>query len=69
MLRLLVAILGAGNIGTELLLKVMRSPVLDCRLFAERNLASLGKTKASMLAVPVSAKGLESVLDLKNEIY
>ena len=66
--RLKVAILGTGNIGTDLLLKVLRSPVLECRLFAGRNLASPGMTKASLLGVPVSAKGLESVRDLKNEI-
>ena len=46
----------------------MRSPVLECRLFAGRNLASPGMTKASMFNVPVSAKGVESILDLKNEI-
>lgn len=63
-----VAILGTGNIGTDLLLKVIRSPMLECRLFAGRNLASPGMTKASMLNVPVSAKGVESVLDLKDEI-
>ena len=63
-----VAILGTGNIGTDLLLKILRSPVLECRLFSGRNLASPGITKASMLNVPVSAKGLESILDLKNEI-
>ena len=63
-----VAILGTGNIGTDLLLKILRSPVLECRLFSGRNFASPGMTKASMLNVPVSAKGLESILDLKNEI-
>jgi acetaldehyde dehydrogenase (acetylating) len=63
-----VAILGTGNIGTDLLLKVIRSPMLECRLFAGRNLASPGMTKASLLNVPVSAKGVESILDLKNEI-
>lgn len=63
-----VAVLGTGNIGTDLLLKIMRSPVMECRLFAGRNLASPGMTKASMLNVPVSAKGVESILDLKNEI-
>jgi acetaldehyde dehydrogenase len=46
----------------------MRSPVLECRLFSGRNLASPGMTKASMLNIPVSAKGLESILDLKNQI-
>ena len=66
--KLKVAVLGTGNIGTDLLLKILRSPVLECRLFAGRNLASPGMTKASLLNVPVSAKGVESILDLKNEI-
>lgn len=66
--KLKVAILGTGNIGTDLLLKVMRSDVLECRLFAGRNLASPGMTKASMLNVPVSAKGLASILDMKDEV-
>ena len=66
--KLQVAVLGTGNIGTDLLLKIMRSSVLECRLFAGRNLASPGMTKASLFNVPVSAKGVESILDLKNEI-
>lgn len=66
--KLPIAILGTGNIGTDLLLKVLRSPVLECRLFAGRNLSSPGMTKASMLNIPVSAKGVESIIDLKNEI-
>jgi len=66
--RLPVAILGTGNIGTDLLLKVLRSPVLDCRLFAGRNLASPGMSKASHLNVPVSAKGIDSIQELKGEI-
>jgi len=66
--KLSVAILGTGNIGTDLLIKILRSPVLECRLFAGRNLSSPGMMKASMLKVPVSARGVESILDLKNEI-
>jgi acetaldehyde dehydrogenase (acetylating) len=66
--KLKVAILGTGNIGTDLLMKIHRSPTLECRLFAGRNLASPGMTKASMLGVAVSAKGVDSILDLKNEI-
>jgi acetaldehyde dehydrogenase (acetylating) len=68
MSRIPIAILGTGNIGTDLLLKVLRSPVLECRLFAGRNPASLGIAKAGMLNIPVSAKGVDSVLALKNEI-
>lgn len=66
--KLNVAILGTGNIGTDLLLKVVRSGVLSCRLFAGRNLSSPGMTKGSLLKVPVSARGLQSILDLKDEL-
>lgn len=62
--KLRIAILGTGNIGTDLLIKVLRSPVLDCRLFAGRNLSSPGMTKASHLNVPVSAKGIDSIREL-----
>jgi acetaldehyde dehydrogenase (acetylating) len=68
MQKLPVAILGTGNIGTDLLLKILRSPVLACRLFAGRNLASPGMTKASTLGIPVSSGGVESVLELKGDV-
>jgi len=66
--KLNVAILGTGNIGTDLLLKVLRSEMLNCRLFAGRNLSSPGMTKGSLLGVPVSARGVQSILDLKDEL-
>lgn len=66
--KLGVAILGTGNIGTDLLVKVMRSPVLECRLFAGRNLSSPGMTKASLLGVPVSAKGFQSIVDQRKTL-
>lgn len=66
--RLKVGILGTGNIGTDLLIKVLRSPLLECHIFAGRNLSSAGMTKASLLGVPVSARGLESIIALKDEI-
>ena len=68
MQKLPVAILGTGNIGTDLLLKILRSPVLACRLFAGRNLASPGMTKASTLGIPVSSGGVKSVLELKGDV-
>lgn len=56
-----VAILGSGNIGTDLLVKVLRSPYLDCTLFAGRNLASRGMAKAVSLGAPVSDRGIEAI--------
>lgn len=66
--KLGVAILGTGNIGTDLMMKTLRSPLLECRLFAGRNLASPGMTKASLLGVPLSAKGFQSIVDRKEEL-
>lgn len=66
--KLPVAILGTGNIGTDLLIKVMRSETLECVLFAGRNLSSPGMTKASLLGVPVSAKGLQGITDMAGKI-
>jgi acetaldehyde dehydrogenase len=48
--------------------KALRSPVLECRLFAGRNLTSPGMTKASLLGVPVSAKGFQGIIDQKDAI-
>lgn len=66
--KLPVAILGTGNIGTDLLIKVLRSERLECRLFAGRNLASPGMTIASDLDIPLSTHGVEGILDLKEPV-
>ena len=56
-----VAILGSGNIGTDLLVKVRRSPHLTCSAFLGRNLASQGIAKARSLGVNVSADGIDYI--------
>jgi len=38
MKKLNIAILGTGNIGTDLLIKVLRSDYLECVLFVGRNI-------------------------------
>ena len=58
-----VAILGSGNIGTDLLLKIQRSPWLTCKLFIGRNLSSPGLTTASALGVPISDKSVEAIVE------
>lgn len=60
--RLPVAILGSGNIGTDLLLKIQRSQWLECKLFVGRNLSSPGLAKASSLGVPISSNSIDGIL-------
>ncbi|WP_158224623.1 acetylating acetaldehyde dehydrogenase [Agaribacterium haliotis] len=58
--KLRVGILGTGKIGTDLLLKVLRSDHLQCTIFAGRNLQSPGMQKAQQLGVPLSDKGIQA---------
>lgn len=59
--KLKIAILGSGNIGTDLLIKVLRSANLECGAFIGRNLSSPGMVKASSLGVTVSAEGIDYI--------
>lgn len=68
MKKLRVAILGSGNIGTDLLIKVQRSEYLNCVLFVGRNLASPGMAKAISLGVKVSDESIEGVVKNAEEI-
>lgn len=61
--KLKVAIIGSGNIGTDLLIKVLRSPYLECSAFIGRNLSSAGMIKASSLGVTVSADGINYIIN------
>lgn len=60
--KLKVAIIGSGNIGTDLLIKVLRSPYLECGAFIGRNLSSSGMVKALSLGVRVSAEGIDYIV-------
>lgn len=60
--KLNVAILGSGNIGTDLLVKVERSEYLKCVLFIGRNLSSPGMAKAIALGVKVSDESIQAIL-------
>lgn len=61
--KLKIAIIGSGNIGTDLLIKVLRSPYLECGAFIGRNLSSSGMMKALSLGVPVSAEGIDYIVN------
>lgn len=60
--KLPVAILGTGNIGTDLLVKVLRSEYLECALFVGRNLQSAGMAKASSLGVRISDQSIDAFI-------
>lgn len=61
--KLKVAIIGSGNIGTDLLIKVLRSPYLESRIFISRRLSSAGMQKALSLGIPVSAEGIDYIVN------
>lgn len=60
--KLKIAIIGSGNIGTDLLIKIMRSQHLTCTLFAGRNFNSAGMKRANALGVPISDRGIEAIV-------
>lgn len=61
--KLKVAIIGSGNIGTDLLMKSLRSDFIECTLFAGRNFNSAGMKKANTLGVPISDRGIEAIIE------
>jgi acetaldehyde dehydrogenase (acetylating) len=66
--KLKVAIIGSGNIGTDLLVKILRSKYLECSLFVGRNLQSKGMSTAVNMGVRVTDQGIKSLID-NPELY
>ena len=58
-----VAIIGTGNIGADLLVKINRSPYLECTLFAGRNLHSKGMLFAKQLGTNISDKSIDAFIE------
>lgn len=56
-----VAIIGTGNIGTDLLMKVQKSDLLECGLFSGRNPESKGIEIAESMGVPVSFDSIHAI--------
>ena len=50
-------------IGTDLLMKSIRSNYITCTLFAGRNFNSVGIKKANSLRVPILDPGIEAIVD------
>ncbi|WP_459183074.1 acetaldehyde dehydrogenase (acetylating) [Streptomyces sp.] len=63
-----MAIIGTGNIGCDLLLKVMASPYLRCESFAGRRAASPGIELANSHGIPTTAGGIDAVAEMADRI-
>jgi acetaldehyde dehydrogenase (acetylating) len=61
--KMRVAIIGSGNIGADLLVKIQRSPFLECSLFAGRNLDSPGMRFAASLGTCISDLSIQAIVN------
>lgn len=61
--RLNIGILGSGNIGTDLIYKVRRSPSLNLRMVAGIDPQSDGLARARELGIDTSAAGADGILE------
>jgi len=65
MIRTKVAVIGSGNIGTDLMIKVLRvSQHLEMGAFVGIDPASDGLRRAQRLGVPTTAHGVQGLLDM-----
>lgn len=63
-----VAIIGTGNIGTDLLLKINRSPYLRCVLFIGQNTDSKGIALAKKLNIQTSTDSINAIVKQASNI-
>jgi len=61
MKKVKVGIIGTGNIGTDLLIKIQRSEILECGIFTGVNRESEGIDKARSMGVPVSYDSIKAI--------
>lgn len=65
--KLPVAIIGSGNIGTDLMIKIMRlSETLEMGAFVGIDPASDGLKRAARMGVPITAEGIDGLVKLPN---
>ena len=59
--KIKVGIIGTGNIGTDLLMKVRRSDLLECGIFAGHSPDSKGIARAKELGIPVTIDSIHYI--------
>jgi acetaldehyde dehydrogenase (acetylating) len=60
--KMKVAIIGTGNIGADILMKLQRSTLLECGMFAGRSEDSDGIKLAKSLGVPTSTDSIQAII-------
>lgn len=63
MIKVKTAILGTGNVGTDLLMKIQRSPLIECSLFSGVDSKSEGINRAEMMGIPTSCNSIKAIED------
>lgn len=58
-----VGIIGTGNIGTDLLIKVQRSSILECGIFTGKNPNSEGIKRAKRIGVKTSTDSIDAIIN------
>lgn len=66
MKKVKVGIIGTGNIGTDLLVKVQRSRNLECTMFAGQNPNSPGIARAKKMGIATSTKSIKVFVENPN---
>lgn len=63
MQKVKVGIIGSGNIGSDLLIKILRSKILEVGIFVGQNPNSEGLKRAKALGVLTSSKSIQAIID------
>lgn len=58
-----VGIIGTGNIGTDLLYKILKSDILECSIFSGRDPESKGIKRAESLGIKTSSDSIRAIED------
>lgn len=66
MKKIKVGIIGTGNIGCDLLVKIQNSQLLECSLFMGRNFESRGMIFANKAGIKITDRSIQELIDNPN---
>ncbi len=62
-MKIKTAVIGTGNIGTDLLIKIQKSEYLECAMFTGQNSDSKGIRRAKQMGIPTSYDSIKAIVD------